>query len=98
MVGVVHLLLLSLLLLLLLMLLLLLPGVVVIGMVRIDFGSLVRWCIDHGLEALLRRRQLREVVFGMGTADMLLHGTIPLLLLSQPRSASHMTRAEVWFL
>lgn len=36
--------------------------------------------IDHELEALLGGRQLRDVVFGMRTTDMLLHGAVALLL------------------
>lgn len=36
--------------------------------------------IDHHDEALLGRRELRNIMLGMGTTDMLLHGAISLLL------------------
>lgn len=51
----------------------------VIGVVRIDLWPFVWRGRYHQLKALLRGRQLREVVFGMGTADMLLHGAVALL-------------------
>lgn len=39
--------------------------------------------IDHELEALLRRRQLRDVVFRVRATDMLLHGAISFFLRSK---------------
>ena len=36
--------------------------------------------VDHQRKALLGRGELRDVVLGVGAADMLLHGAISLLL------------------
>lgn len=41
---------------------------------------LLWWSVDHQREALLGSGELRDVVLGMGTADVLLHGAISLLL------------------
>ena len=38
----------------------------------------------HELKALLRRRQFRDIVLGVGSADMLLHGAEALFLLDEP--------------
>lgn len=44
-------------------------------------GALIRRGGDHQQEALLGRRQLRDVVVRMGTANVLLHGAKAFLLL-----------------
>jgi hypothetical protein len=46
----------------------------------LDRRTFVGRSIDHQGEALLGRRKLWDVVFWVGAADMLLHGTIALLL------------------
>ena len=43
-------------------------------------SSLVRRGSDHQDKALLRRRELRNIVVRMGPTDVLLHGAITLLL------------------
>lgn len=43
-------------------------------------GPLGRRSGDHELETLLRRGQLRDVVFGVGATDVLLHGAVTLFL------------------
>ena len=55
--------------------------VVVVGVVRVLGGALVGRSVDHQLEAVPRRRQLGQVVLGVGAADVLLHRPVPLLLL-----------------
>ena len=48
--------------------------------VGVLWWALVGWGGDHELEALFGGRQLRDVVFGVGAADVLLHGAEALLL------------------
>jgi len=40
----------------------------------------MRWRVDHQVEALLGGRQLWDIVFGMRSADVLLHGAEALFL------------------
>lgn len=47
---------------------------------RVEVSPLVQGSIDHQLEALLRGRELRDVVTRVGSSDMLLHGAIAFLL------------------
>ena len=47
--------------------------------------ALVGWGIDHQLKALFGRGQLWDVVVGMGSADMLLHGTISFFLIEKKK-------------
>lgn len=70
-------------------------AVVVIGVVGIYGGSFVRRGGDHQLERLLRGRQLRDVVLGVGAADMLLHRAVLLLLCGAVVSVCHTVRIEV---
>jgi hypothetical protein len=42
--------------------------------------AVCRRSVDHEEEALFGRRKLGDVVFRMRSADMLLHGAIPLFL------------------
>lgn len=46
-------------------------------------GPLVGRRGDHQNEALLGRRELRDVVTGVGAPDVLLHGAVALLLEAQ---------------
>lgn len=57
----------------------------------VGMSALGRSCADHEVEALLRGRELGDVVLGMGAADVLLHGAVPLFLL-----ASVSPRRESW--
>lgn len=47
---------------------------------RVEMSPLVQRGIDHQLEALLRGRKLGDVVAGVSSSDMLLHGAIAFLL------------------
>lgn len=43
-------------------------------------GTLVEWRVDHQLKAFLGRGELWDVVAGVSTADVLLHGTVSFFL------------------
>lgn len=43
-------------------------------------GSLVEWRVDHQLKAFLGRGELWDVVAGVSTTDVLLHGTVSFFL------------------
>ena len=58
----------------------LLVRVMVVRVVRIYLWAFVRWSRYHQLKTLLGGRQLREIVLGVGTANVLLHGAVALLL------------------
>lgn len=47
---------------------------------RVEMSPLVQRGIDHQLEALLRGRKLGDVVAGVSSSNMLLHGAIAFLL------------------
>lgn len=47
---------------------------------RLLLGDLMGRRRYHEVEAFLGRRQLGEIVFGVGSTDVLLHGAEPLLL------------------
>jgi hypothetical protein len=53
------------------------------SVLRGRWGSLLRRGVDHQHEALLGRRELRNIMLWVGAADMLLHGAIPFFLCAQ---------------